>query len=327
MDRVVAAARRTSLSSSSPVPRAALACIACVAIGLAGSCGDGGGAGSADAFVGSYCDLFTPCCAKASLRSDGQSCRALLGALAPVGSYDKQKGEACLAEMKAAAARSDFCDSSSSSTPAVCDQVFNNSGGTKQPGETCDEDSDCAASAEGKVECMSNFSAGAQVRKCQVQLHGKLGDTPCGGTVKGKSTYYEGSAGADVPSKVVLCYDVDGLRCDGSPKACIAYKAVGEACLSNGTFGDCVATAYCDSAQHKCAARKPTGAACGGASASSQYECVMGNYCTTAGMCAAQLALDAACTTDNQCLTDNCVNGSCKANGGDFGLALLCGTK
>jgi hypothetical protein len=301
--------------------------IALVMMGLALSCGDGGGAGSVEAFVGSYCDLFSPCCAAANLRSDGQTCRLFLGAFAPAGRYDKQKGEACLAAMKQASMKADFCQQSDGATPTVCDEVFGPPQGTKAPGETCDGDDDCAPSSEGKVDCASSFSGSAQVRKCQVQVRGKAGDKPCIGSVEG-STTYSNLGGDDLPAKGFLCYDQDGLRCDSVSDTCVAYKLVGEACTSNGFARDCVATAYCDVALRKCAARKPAGAACGDGASSAQVECAAGNYCPAGGTCAAQAAQGAACTADKQCLTDSCVNGMCRPSpSADFGLALICGTK
>jgi hypothetical protein len=300
--------------------------IALMVIGLALSCGGDGGAGSTEAFVASYCDLFTPCCAKANLRSDGQTCKLFLGAFAPASRYDKQKGEACLAEMKVAASKADFCQQSDAATPKVCDEVFGPPQGTKAPGETCDADDDCAPSSEGKVDCASTFAGTAQVRKCQVQVRGKAGDKPCIGSVEGGSTFL--SSNDDLPAKGFLCYAEDGLHCDSTSNACIAYKAVGEACTGSGFDRDCVASAYCDFAQKKCVARKPVGAACSDGAAFSQVECAAGNYCLAAGTCAVQASEGAACTTDNQCLTDSCVNSVCRPSAtADFGLALICGTK
>jgi hypothetical protein len=296
--------------------------------GLTLSCGDGGaGAGSAQAFVGSYCDLFAPCCVKADLRSDGQTCRIFLGAFAPVSRYDKQKGEACLAEMKVAAAKPEFCAQSDDQTPKVCDEVFGPAQGTKAPGETCDQDDDCAPSSEGKVDCATSFAGTAQVRKCQVQVRGKAGDKPCIGSVEGGSTLSNGGFD-DPPSKGFLCYDQDGLHCDSTSDACVAYKAVGESCTSSGFARDCVAGAYCDQTQKTCLARKPVGATCSEGAFSSQSECAAGNYCLAAGTCAAQAALGAACTMDKQCQTDTCVNSTCRPNPvSNLGLALICGTK
>jgi hypothetical protein len=291
-------------------------------VGLGLSCGDSGGAGSQEAFVASYCDLFIPCCAKAGLRSDGTQCKLFLGAFAPQGKYDKQAGEACLAEAKAASSKADFCDTGLES--AVCDKVFGEPSGSKKPGETCESDSDCAASSEGKVDCATAFSGSAQIRKCQVQVRGKAGDQPCVGTVEGNTTFSSGS-GDDVPAKGYLCYDKDGLRCDSKTNSCLAYKAVGEACISN---GDCVSTTYCDSVQDKCAERKAVGAACSETGFSSDRECVVGNYCSTAKTCMALIAEGGACTSGVQCLSGDCVNSKCGPKGAsDFGLALICGTK
>ncbi|HEY0712398.1 MAG TPA: hypothetical protein VGF45_06975 [Polyangia bacterium] len=298
--------------------------VALLLLGL--SCGDSGDAGSAEAFVGSYCDLFSPCCAKANLRSDGQQCRAFLGAFASSSQYDQQKGEACLAAMREASGRADFCDTSAGPAPAACDAVFGTSAGTKPPGATCDDDDECAPSAEGDVECVSSFAGGAEVRKCQVHVRGKAGDQPCVGDVDGNSTVYNGLS--DLPSKGYLCHAQDGLRCDAMTDTCVAFKAIGEACSSTSSFRrECVVDAYCDGTQRKCAARKAIGSACTD-TGFSQTECVAGAYCGQAKTCMAQVSDGGACTTDQQCRSNDCVNGACKAAGsGDLGLTLICGTK
>lgn len=291
------------------------------------SCGDSSGAGSADAFVSSYCELFNPCCAKANLRSDGQQCRLFLGAFAPAGKYDKQQGEACLSQVKAAAGKPGFCEDSSNQSIDACEKVFAQAGGSKQPGETCDVDSDCAASSEGKAQCASSFGGSAQIRKCQIQVRGKAGDNPCVGTVEGSNTFSNVSLDG-VPAKGYLCYDKDNLRCDTTSNSCVAYKAVGEACSGNGFLRDCIASAYCDNGQKKCVAHKAAGAACGDAASSSQYECIEGNYCSMANQCAAQTTDGGACTSDQQCRSNDCVNSMCRPkSGGDLGLMFLCGAK
>jgi hypothetical protein len=101
------------------------------------SCGDD--ADSASGFAAAYCDLIQPCCAMASLRTDGQQCQLLFGAFGGQSSYNTQAGEACLSEARAAAARPDFCQSIESDDPSACDNVFS-SPGKKQPGEACTDD-------------------------------------------------------------------------------------------------------------------------------------------------------------------------------------------
>ena len=299
--------------------------VAVLLIGLA--CGDGGGAASKDAFVASYCDLFQPCCKQANLRSDGQQCRLLFGALAPAGSYDKAQGESCLAEVRAAATKPDFCTQMASNEPVSCNQVFGSeSGGSAQPGQTCSTDADCARPGEGKAECVSSSGGTAQVRKCQVQLRGQAGDKPCAGTVEGNVTVYN-SGGSDVPATAYLCHAADGVRCDAASMSCVAHKAVGEACTGSFFSGVCVKNAYCDSAQKKCLERKAVGATCANTGTSAQPECVEGSYCGSGNRCTAQLAQGTACSEDQQCASDACVNGKCEPSaGGDFALTLICGS-
>lgn len=284
------------------------------------SCG-GGDAATAGGFVSAYCDLLAPCCAMAKLPSDGAQCRAFAGAFAAAATYDRASGEACLAEMRAAAGKPNFCSEGLQTSSDACDRVFGGSGGTAKPGESCSDDDDCAPSTEGKVDCRSSFVMGTEVRKCQIQLRGKDGDTPCVGTVEGSVTTYPGSANADIPVRGYLCHVSDGLRCDGTTRTCARFKAIGEACTGSST--ECVSNAYCDVAQRMCADRKAVGSMCTG------QQCALGSTCdSTTRTCVAQLADGAPCTQSAQCRSARCVNAACApAGSGDLGLVLLCGSR
>jgi hypothetical protein len=289
-------------------------------LALSLSCGDD--ADSASGFAASYCQLIQPCCAMASLRTDGQQCQLFFGLVGGQATYNKQAGEACLAEARAAASKPDFCTKLDNAEPSVCDQVFGGTG-KKQPGETCNDSDECAPSTEGSVQCESNFSIGGnEVRKCQVVVKGKEGDKPCVGTQEGNFT--SGNVNLDdVPPKGYLCHVAEGLRCDTSTDTCTKLKAVGEACLGN---SECVRTAFCEGTTDKCTDRKAIGATCMPSFANE--ECVAGAWCSeTARMCAAQVADGGACTEDDECKSGNCANDKCDKGLGDFGLALICGTK
>ena len=292
-----------------------------LSLGLAPALSCGGDADSASGFAAAYCDLIKPCCAMANLRTDGQQCQLLFGAFGGQASYNKEAGETCLAEARAAASRPDFCQNIESSEPSACDQVFGSTG-KKQPGEACSDDDECAPSSEGSVQCESNFgTGGAEVRKCQVVVKGKEGDKPCVGTKEGNFT--SGNVNLDdVPAKGYLCHVSDGLRCDSTTDTCVKLKVTGEACQGN---SDCVRTAYCEGTMDKCTDRKAIGAAC--TPSFSNDECVAGGWCKApANMCAAQVADGAACTEDDECKSGNCLNGKCDKGGlGDIGLAFICG--
>jgi hypothetical protein len=283
------------------------------------SCGDD--ADSASGFAAAYCDLIKPCCAMAKLRTDGQQCQVVFGAFGGQANYNKQAGETCLAETRAAAGRTDFCQTLDNDEPSSCDRVFSSSG-KKQPGEDCSSPDDCAPSSEGPVECESNFAVGgSQIRKCQLQVKGKEGDKPCVGTKDGNSTFSNLNL-EDVPAKGYVCNVSDGLRCDDDNDTCVKLKAAGEEC-----HGDleCVRTAYCEVATDKCTDRKAIGAMC--TPSFSNEECVAGGWCSeTTRMCAVQVDLGATCTDDVECKSLNCVNSKCdKGLGSDIGLALVCG--
>jgi hypothetical protein len=283
-----------------------------VAFGIAGA---GTGCKSDDdpgaAFIARYCDVYKPCCTAAGLPGDGQACRALFASAAsPMAKYDATAGEACLTGLQQRVGEPGFCEGDIL-PPSACAQAF---GGTA--GSACLQDGDCPPSNEGIVSCVSTYTGGATVRKCQVQTRGTSGSTPCVGSVRGDVTAYGGTSSGDVPDQGFLCYADDGLRCDGT--ACVALASVGASCALS---SDCVDGAFCDATSGLCGARKPTGAECIGQA----LECQDGSYCDeTALRCAAQLAVGATCVDNVQCLTGNCPDGSCQPPP-PIGPSSLCG--
>jgi hypothetical protein len=154
------------------------------------------------------------------------------------------------------------------------------------------------------------------VRKCQIQIRGQAGSTPCVGSVRGNIALYSGTSTGDVPDQGYICYAADSLRCDGT--ACVALKATGELCE---LYSDCSEADFCDATTGLCASRKPSGTACIGQA----LECQDGLFCDETGLvCAAQGAVGAACTENSQCLTGNCPNGSCETTP-PVGPSVLCG--
>jgi hypothetical protein len=272
-------------------------------------------ASSRDSFITSYCDQFMPCCTKAGLSGNDSACRAFVTAFAPAGSYDPAAGSACLNEVHAASSSPTFCDASSSQAPS-CSRVFS-SGGTTQPGGTCQNTSECAPSSQGKVECASVYRNNVEIRKCQVQIQGKAGDGPCVGTVDGNVTSFSGSQD-DVAPTGYLCNVADGLSCDYKTLKCTPLADVGAHCAGSST---CVKTAYCDFSSSTCLAKKALGMAC---TSSSSNECADGAYCdTTQKLCTALIADGSPCTASNACSSGRCVNNVCGK--GSLSLSLLCG--
>lgn len=297
-----------------------------VVLGISCGGGDSPGGGepvALEAFTETYCDILKPCCAQANLPSTGAQCRAFIGAFGSAQKYDPQAGGDCLAETRAAV-QAGKCGSATLNTPA-CDRVFAATGGTKQPGEACTEDGDCAPSPEGNVDCTSSYSPGAETRQCQVRIKGKEGDNPCVGTVEGGVTIYYGSGNTSpaIPPRGYLCHVDEGLFCDSSTRACTRIKNVGAPCTGQPSH-ECVATAYCDTVSKACAERKPVGAAC---TSILHPQCVEGAYChETMRTCALQGDVGAACTRREQCRIGPCVNGKCeKGSSSDLGLVFLCG--
>ena len=231
--------------------------------------------------------------------------------------------------MRAQSGATDFCDNPTRQAPS-CKGAFKQSGsGTAQPGESCSKDGDCAASAEGDVNCASTYSGNATTKACQVEIDGKAGDMPCISTRDGNTTSYSssgissGDAGPARPAaRGYVCDLAKGIYCDATSKACTAVQDVGGACAGYDSYA-CVKTAYCNSQQKKCAARLAVGADCTGSS----QACVAKSNCDqTTRKCVAGLPDGTACTSSSQCESDDCVNGKCAASGGsDFSTQLLCG--
>ncbi len=267
-------------------------------------------------FADTYCSQIAKCCAQADITGgNGTFCRmAMSGGVANI--------DGCLTEMNAEVADGTFCTylgnpPTATAASSACAEPPRH--GSKKPGETCVTDSDCAASDLGTVSCASAYVDGNFIDKCQVQIPGQTGDSPCLGTRDGNMT-----SSSDQPTDVVpqgyICDTADGVMCENG--TCVALTAEGGACHS--TY-ECVRTAYCNPTQDKCVVKVAMGGACVG---SSEDECE-GGYCATQSggkVCVAKVVNGAACTQASMCTSDNCVDGTCQPGLFDaFGLALLCG--
>ena len=282
------------------------------------ACATGCGKSDSEKFADSYCAEMAKCCGQAGLPADGNTCHDWMNFAAMGGSYNSSAGDACLAEMRSQVSAGTFCTGSSSS-PSPCDSVYGSSSGNKKPGETCSFDSDCAPSSEGKVVCASLFVNNTFIDKCQVQIAGKAGDTPCVGTQEGTNFLsYQASNAMDVVSRGYVCDVADAVTCqDGT---CVALKALGASCLIS---TECVRTAYCSYPQDVCTTKISAGGACTGIAGS---ECVDSAYCdTNARQCMAKLANGAACTSLITCQSLYCSGGTCQGSS-TAGLSIFCGS-
>lgn len=315
----------STLSIASTTSIGVLCALLATAFGCSSSSAGGttGTASGKDDFLSQYCAEFAPCCAKAGLPSDGAACRAVYGALTP-SNYDAAAGNACLSEIRALSSSPTFCDNLGSTTGSApsCKKVFQTTAGTVAPGGECTQDKDCAPSSEGSAKCASLYKGGTTIKKCQIQIAGKAGDSPCVGTVDGNVTSYSSSGTAtDIPTKGYLCDVKDSVYCNSTSGKCTAISGVGGPCTSSYSH-ECAKDAYCDLSSKTCAAKKPASAACTG------DQCITGTYCDdTTKVCTTQLAEGAACKTSKECLSNNCINSKCAKSGlSDLSLAFLCGS-
>jgi hypothetical protein len=275
---------------------------------------NGSGLKTLDQFVAQVCAELANCCETAGRPSDGAQCRAFFSAFVPsASSYDESAAGACLDEVRAGGDQN--CESGALNTPS-CIKVFQR-GGTKQPGVACKNASDCASSDSGRVDCASRTTGDASVQQCQLQLPGKVGSSPCLGTVDGSLTFFVGDSDALAPMGY-LCDIADGVTCDEQTHACEALGAPGEPC-ANG-LRRCVSSAYCSFADEMCKDRVALGAEC-----ESDDACQVGTYCDPRNdTCAPQSALGEDCANNAECLSESCINQTCGSSN-DLGLTFLCG--
>jgi hypothetical protein len=299
--------------------KAALSILAGLSMSLSFGCGKSSSDSGSSTFADSYCNEAAKCCSQAGPPNDGTTCRQWMQLASMGGTYNAQTGDACLAQMRSQVSAGTFCANLSASTPSPCDSVYgSSSNGTKQPGDACNVDSDCAPSASGKVACASLYVNSTWINKCQLQIPGKAGDTPCLGTQDGDMFISSSTSSAtDIPAQGIVCNVTDGVQCTSG--TCVALATAGATCAFS---SECMRSTFCSSTQDKCVPRVAAGATCTGSDAS---ECVDGYYCAT-GSCTAKAANGATCTTSDACQSDNCSEGTCQSGFGDLGMALLCGS-
>jgi hypothetical protein len=255
-------------------------------------------------YITAFCGVLGSCCELASIPTDPARCRRLFASLGL--DYDPAAGEACLREQRAAATEGTLCDHPFSSD--TCDRAWLQRG-SKQLGESCTTDADCAPSKQGKVACQAWSGTG----NCQLQLRGDAGATPCVATVySGYSTLREPPVGPS-PTTAYLCYAADGLQCNTN-HVCTPFGIVGDRCQWS---SECDETSYCEPNLNppQCAPRAPLGARC-------DRECARGAWCNQlTQICESQRPADAACEADEQCLSSICLNQRCMR----AGWAYFCG--
>jgi len=278
--------------------------------------GAGGGGAQGGTFLQTMCSLLAPCCVDAGLKSDPNLCAQMYGAAVANSQYDPVAGAACESALKAASNDGKVCAVETLNTTTACDGVYKTAGGTRQPGETCDKDSDCAQQTAGKAECLNGYDSATQssVQTCCNVFDGKVGDSPCVGYKTVSYTVY--SVSGAPPAVGYVCDKTQGNTCDSTTKACKALAKLGEACSWN---DDCVDAAWCNTTDKVCQAKVGAGQPC----ATSESQCDATTYCSEAKVCATLVEVGQPCKTSGQCKSDSCTNGACKATT-DLSLLFIC---
>jgi hypothetical protein len=312
---------RMKISTTAVVLVVALGAFAC-----GGTASSGGtNVSTSSAFLTQLCDAFTPCCSATGKQGDTNKCAAAYGVLTDGMKYDATAASKCLDEVHAASANPAFCTGGGSPTPS-CKSVFVDGpgvNGTKAPGDACNESSDCAASSEGNVTCLSSYTTNgtdsSETRICQLQIDGNEGDAPCIGTKDGNVSF--GDASSSPPAKGYVCDLAKGVGCSSKTHACTKIPVTGEPCATDSGTSPCAATAYCDLATSTCVDRVAIGASCEKATCADQ------GYCEkSTKQCTAVHAAGEACETSEQCGHEaSCTNGACESfQAFQLGLELVC---
>jgi hypothetical protein len=307
--------------------------IGCVAllVGVACSSKSGGGGASsattASAFGAQFCQLLEPCCAAAGLSTAGTICQIYTQTTASEGTYDAANGQACLAGSQQESSAGTFCTTLGSDIPA-CAQVFTPAQGTVQPGQPCQQDSDCAVAAGGGAICFLAVAIGdggsAQTQTCVQTQPGTAGQGPCIGEVEATGTVASWTGSGSPPAQAYLCATSASLTCSSTTQQCTPLAALGQPCTQD---TDCVTGAYCTTGSSGtnlvCTADLADGASC----AFAVDGCLPTSYCDPATTtCTATLPDGSACTSDQQCSSYVCTNDSCGGTSSELGLTVLCGT-
>jgi hypothetical protein len=288
--------------------------VLCLGLAAVPGCGSDEGEGTnSGEFARQYCALFQPCCQGAGLAGGGQGCMLLFGSV-PVA--DKVAAESCLAEYEQRAQAPDFCQTLGGPTqPESCARAFpqNELGqppaGTKQPGEPCEFEDDCAPASNGEAGCSMSFDSGS--RTCRVRTRAALGEA-CVGTRDGNVWM---TTGDDTGTTQPFCDRAEGTYCRAG--TCAAVVGVGQTCdLDEG----CTDQAYCSAGV--CTDRVGAGASCSESSAA----CNEGTYCEIDDdICHARIPEGGACVSATACASGLlCIDDVCgKPNLGGFGGLLL----
>ncbi|CAN5925733.1 hypothetical protein BH11MYX4_BH11MYX4_43720 [soil metagenome] len=261
-------------------------------------------------FIDQWCQIQTPCCAAAGLKTDREQCKKFFDALynQPDNPYDPATGNECLVELRRWAKTSFLCGIMISNGGPSCVRLTPRKGAlrSKKPGETCKDLYDCASSPEGEVDCVNTETdAGSGGKICQIQVVGKNGDGPCVGLYDGGNITTVRMNEKIAPSKVYVCDRQDHLRCDATTRKCMPARVQGEACDY-----DCDAGLGC-LAGH-CAPPHAMGESC--ADASSGDICTPGLVCSQSqGGCIAPADDGKACIAGAGCKSMFCDGKVCKS--------------
>lgn len=271
-----------------------------------------------DEVIQALCGGSDACCKADGKPSSVDACQKFYGLFAgPVA--DEGLARTCIDQINAARQAGTFCGVDPDVVAPACDSVFgktsgSNNGGSKQPGELCQDSDECAEVAGAtSVFCSTDFTStpegSSQTRYCEVTV-----------------TKAEGEDCADLPKGYRgQCNEKDGAYCDSKSKKCKLPAPQGAECSPNSFPSSCQKGLLCANkpgeggapSTYLCEPRLADGASCENASSS----CLEASYCSTDKVCTPSLADGSPCTSSQTCASKSCVNNKC-AEGFTSGYSL-----
>ena len=207
--------------------------------------------------------------------------------------YDGQDAGRCLTEIQLIIAD---CSLDGDDYPQACDRMLT---GLVVAGDSCDSDEECAV----PLECVDGICT-LLPGDGEACLSGWCADDhSCGDDgICHRYALLGGSCAGGIQCQ-------DGLYCNEQGNLCEPYLDQGDSCAQ--TSWACDDDLYCSPSSQTCERYPGVGQSC----ADSSGTCLGDAYCDPNEICRAQSPAGSGCSDDQQCLSYDCVDATCQAEG------------
>jgi hypothetical protein len=283
--------------------------------------------GTLSAFTEDVCGSIKGCCDQVGLPEWKAQCVSVINRLSEGKPYDASVGTACASTIKKSVASSLLCNDISTLV-TICPSLLASPAATgKKPlGASCEDDDECAPSAEGEVFCGAEFLKDQAniTRGCQLRANGKAGSTPCDSTRDGSILHTNTLRGLTTfPTKVFSCDANVGLTCNTQNAYCEPREKSGEGCDPFSGRFVCEDGTYCDQSSEVCSPQIELAGVCD----PDADQCKVGAFCSEkSSTCMASLPNGATCADNRECASDWCEDeNKCQSSSKLVLMDLFCG--